>query len=691
VFDQCGMRFRGFCLMLGGVKMLTNNSKGLLMGRWLIEEEELNYLARSSVGTSKVLGFRKLANGVLVCSLFLASLTSFYANAIGVGSAEADSFIGEPLSVRIPLFNVDDPSSLSISFESQQFGGVGQAKVDAILDRSNSQLTIRLSSDSVVNEPYINFKLDLVDSNSEFTKEFTVLMDLRSGGPELSTSIEQPRSILEEIDADIVQRNNSVNIDLMGPYDIAQAGRIPARFGAVLDGQSLWRVARRINEAMGVTRSQMMWSLYKANPDAFSSRSVSSLLAGSFLTIPDELTVKSVSDVQAKAELAKLRLGDPQPNDQAVSVASNGARQEFDLEQNAESSGNQEASSEGAAESPFQVTGIDSAGKSVGGNEDAQSQQIIASLTETVGNLSQQLFRKDQKIEFLEQQVSELKSFIGNDATNIEESIEPAAVLEGAPSLAVTSSSDTATQELVDETVVETSPVELAPPSDAGGTVLANEYSSSQAIPIWQWLLLGFFALSVLAYFLRSRLSSLFQSLNLFGSNDQVEFGSVATDTSVREIPEEPKLAAYPDAQRSTQGKDYSLLNAVEKSMEDPTVLGGISYLDLADDGSYEENEILDFETKEMSEDLEDLSFDERFERLLAEKDFDFARELLDFARHNEINDERYHCERLRLLEKMKDEDGFYEYYYEIESKIPTFPQNLQTQISQLVVQLAHH
>jgi len=122
--------------MLGGVKMLTNNSKGLLMGRWLIEEEELNYLARSSVGTSKVLGFRKLANGVLVCSLFLASLTSFYANAIGVGSAEADSFIGEPLSVRIPLFNVDDPSSLSISFESQQFGGVGQAKVDAILDRS---------------------------------------------------------------------------------------------------------------------------------------------------------------------------------------------------------------------------------------------------------------------------------------------------------------------------------------------------------------------------------------------------------------------------------------------------------------------------------------------------------------------------------------------------------------------------
>jgi len=83
------------------------------------------------------------------------------------------------------------------------------------------------------------------------------------------------------------------------------------------------------------------------------------------------------------------------------------------------------------------------------------------------------------------------------------------------------------------------------------------------------------------------------------------------------------------------------------------------------------------------------MTFDERFDRLLEDKDYDFARELLDFARHNEIDDERYHCERLRLLKAMHDEDGFYEYYYEIESQIPSFPPALQTEISQFVVQLA--
>ena len=216
--------------------------------------------------------------------------------------------------------------------------------------------------------------------------------------------------------------------------------------------------------------------------------------------------------------------------------------------------------------------------------------------------------------------------------------------------------------------------------------------SVSESTPIWQWLLLCFFSLSLLAYFMRDRLYALFQSLNLFGSNDEVEFNSVAIEEASRprsEAHAEPSLHV-PDASKKAE-KDYSILSAVESSMSDKDVLDGISYLDLADDGSYQENDVLEFETEETVEDSEDLSFDERFERLLAERDFEFARELLDFARHNEINDERYHCERLRMLEKMRDEDGFYEYYYEIESKIPTFPQNLQTQISQLVVQLAQH
>ncbi|MBL4671572.1 MAG: hypothetical protein JKX81_04890 [Arenicella sp.] len=197
-------------------------------------------------------------------------------------------------------------------------------------------------------------------------------------------------------------------------------------------------------------------------------------------------------------------------------------------------------------------------------------------------------------------------------------------------------------------------------------------------------------------YLMRARLYTLGQSLNLFGFNDQLEFNSVAEQTlshSDLEVYRQPKLRStevHSPKSKIQSPTDDVITGTIETSMADREIFEDISYLGLSDDGSYEASGDLDFEANAITDDLEDLSFDQRFEQLLAEKDFAFARELLDFTRYNEINDERYHCERLRLLEKMQDEDGFYAYYYGIESQISTFPQNLQTQISRLVVMLAH-
>jgi len=657
-----------------------DNFKGFLMERLLTEEGKFKAHALSKITNKNVVDPRMITASLLASSFILTSVVSFEAQALGVGAAQADSYIGEKLSLRVPLFNVLDPNSLSVSFRSQQFDGVGQPKVNAILDRSNSQLSIKLSSDEIINEPYVSFKLEFVDSNTEFSKEFTVLMDLRSGAVGADQFLpEASRSTNTQVSANAQRVTGSI----MGPYDTAITGQIPEKFGAVLDGQSLWRVARRINEAMGVSRSQMMWGLYVANPNAFSSRSVSSLKAGAFLTIPSQATVKSVSHSQAKQQLAALRLD--RQSDAIISpvvAAQADNANEFNLQQDSAKDDSQ-AETQNADDSQFQVTGIDSTGQSLSGANEPQSQQVIASLTETVGNLSQQLVRKDQKIEFLEQQVAELKSFIDQEE-GVAELPALAANVDSRPSLNTKDSISTASE--AQEVVVATTSSGGSQGDISSSTVVASQATST---PVWQWFLLGFFALSILAYLVRDRLIGLLQSLNLFGSNEQVEFNSVAMQDNeasyiepVRQ-PKEPIIAANTQANNDLADKDYSIMCAVEKSMADKDVLDGISYLDLADDGSYEENDVLEFETEEISEDLEDLSFDERFERLLAEKDFDFARELLDFARYNEINDERYHCERLRLFEKMKDEDGFYEYYYEIESKI--------TQISQLVVQLAHH
>jgi len=273
--------------------------------------------------------------------------------------------------------------------------------------------------------------------------------------------------------------------------------------------------------------------------------------------------------------------------------------------------------------SPILVTGIVASGPSAGTSELFQSQQIIATLSETVESLSQQLSRKDQQIEFLQKQIDEFERYIGDNA-----SAEPLALLEGHP--------------------FWSSEVE---------NFSINDPEVKQANPWWQWALFCFFALSSSAYLMRARIYTLGQSLNLFGSKHHLKSNSVAE-------------------QRPSDGT--SLAN--DSSLADGSLIA---------DGSHQANEVSSVEVNAAIEDIDDLSFDQRFEKLLDENDFAFARELLDFTRYNEINDERYHCERLRLLEKMQDEDGFYAYYYGIESKIPTFSENLQTQISQLVVMLA--
>jgi len=678
-------------------------------------------------------GLKRLVHQtVLGLLLFVFALAySASSSALGVGAAQSDSYIGQPLSVRIPLFNVAEPNSLSITFESTQFDGEGQAKVSAVLDRSNSQLSILVSSDAVINEPYVGFTLDIVDGSSEFSKDFVVLMDLPAKGleqigrasvPNSAAQTNSARNSLESNTSNVTpQSSDSFQINrILGPYETAEAGRIPEKFGAVLDGQSIWRVARRINEAMGVSKSQMIWALYQANPSAFSSKSVTSLKAGVFLTIPPQSTVAAVSDAQAQANLRALRndfessantASQPSVDSAQASDAllADDASSEFDLSvdtQNDAPAAAEDAPADSGGQSaaePFQVSGIDSAGQQDGVAIDSQSQAIIASLTETVSSMSQQLDRKDKKIQFLESQVKELSSFIASEnptGTGTDEA--PKVVLDAAVQDSIATTNE----------VIELSSSELNSPQE----------SNSVLISVLKWGLLGLFGISVLAYMFRTRLLAIGRSLNLFGSNEHVELRTVAIESdgpiefdSVDDIDLDTELA-YEEVSSAISQKSSIEIGEAAEPIERPTerpierhrdipsvvkeslgssdALSSMPYLGMAEDE--EDQAALEFEIETPEQDLDkvendEVSFDERFEQLLTDKDFDFALELLDFARYNEINDDRYHCERLRLCEKMKDEDAFYEYYYEIESKISSFPQNLQTQISQLVVQLAHH
>lgn len=657
----------------------------------------------------------KTASALLGLAFLFSSQASL---ALGVGSAQANSYIGQRLSVRIPLFNVASPDSLQVSFGSTQFGGNKQAKVTVQLDRSSPQLAIQLSSEAIVNEPYLNFALTLVDSGTELVKEFNVLLDLAPSRAESSESKLSAGSLEQK---PFTVDSSSAGINTMGPYETAIKGQVPSRFGAVLDGQSLWRVARRINVAMGVTRSQMMWALYQANPQAFTAPHIESLKAGVYLTIPSVEVVNQLTDSQAKIELQSLSKAQ-HPNVAAAQIKKHDSPMPASL--------NVEVGTverglvdnvvlDDAVQNTFQVTPIDQAVDNEG-NEDReqQSQEIISSLTETVGNMSQQLERKDKKIEFLERQVEELKVFMQNEVMNEPHvnSLVPNATLERA------------------NNELKAPSQRLAPPS--------------RFKEIGSWLLVVALFFSVVAFVFRRRLSDLLKALNLFGKRKDMQFsiagddigeaslsrhadglpyesstlttdhsfdldgssehGSISVHSvnvdegapifepnaqvSAGPIFEEARLESAPAS--TFMGDDDGAQEEAMATVQDVHLVFSDSS-QAAFEGSYDESDIdeaIDFLSDEIltSDEESGLGFDKRFELLLQEKDYDFALELLNFARYNEINDERYHFERLRMLVKIGNEDGFYKYYYSIEDDISGLSHDFQTKISQLVVKMAH-
>ncbi len=681
---------------------------------------------------------------MLALTVAIVPKTSY---ALGMGAAETRSAIGQTLQIYIPLFNVPNPDGLRFELSNLDAQTSTIQGLSAQLDRSNSQLAVLIRSEQVINEPFFNFSIAVSDSTSTVTRDFTVLFDLPQGGlngiastppssSNASSRFENDRNSYQVSDISSQGRASApAPGSVMGPYDWAQAGQIPEKFGPVLDGQSLWRVARRINRAMGVSLEQMMWGLYQANPQAFSTTAIESLRAGVTLTIPSEAQVKTFSRAQAISEMAALSSPALNGTSQQEAVASaaepaTSSAPDSPIDEFADSG-------ESDLGSAFQLTGIDQSAEAAQANSQ-QSQDIILNLSETVGNLSQELIRKDQQINILEGQVEELKRFIieeGNEppafgdipvaaatseSSDVQESDEQ--ITNGLSSAASTSESPVGT---------ESTPEGSQSSSTALDSQLANQQSGSFMTKWWPLALIAL--LFGALYSLRHRLASLFRSLNIGGQEAELEFDRRAGDE--REFGAKEAPTVY---------KDYSVMESVKRKLDSNELAEGISYLDLAepdfepeldgkqplhdedsdfdndielaselefdtvadgdsetagkngaDDGSYVANEVLIIEeesfisTEEVEE--EDLTFDDRFGNLLAEKDFDFARELLDFARYNEINDDRYHCERLRLLKSMEDEDGFYEYYYQIESKIPDFPANLQTEISQFVVQLAQN
>ena len=340
---------------------------------------------------------------------------------------------------------------------------------------------------------------------------------------------------------------------------------------------------------------------------------------------------------------------------------------------------------------------------------DSKAQQIIASLAESVGNLTQELIKKDRKIAFLEEKVAALEAYAkvsvedlnvrapgsglielegqiidqvtGNEreATNLSE-VEIEKSVKNTEENAV--APVVVTKQIVDQPVTETRPV-----------VESAWWSSIK----WWHILLAILGLFILvAILLRNWILDLFRSLNLFKKENEIEFENSEFEPVQPEVEKRVVEEIDPDLtvenKKKLNGLSHKAILDTINNMPEIDIDDALSPQTVIDlEGDYAYTEVysdLEFIDEEGPGEA-GLPFIERFDKAIKSGDFGFALQLLNMSRGNEIDDQEYHFQRLRMYEQMHDEDAFYDYFCEIENDIPQFKPEIQKQISHLVMEMA--
>lgn len=256
---------------------------------------------------------RKVLGAAVASSLLLLS----NANATGLGRLTVLSALGQPLRAEIELTspNKDEVSSLTPKLAS--IDAFKQASIDFnpallsmrfVVEARGVGYVIRITSTQAMNEPFVDLLLEMNSSNGKLLREYTFLLDPAELRNSQSAQVANPVNIAttplvspsaKSSTSDASQTNLASNASVAQKKVLGTSSatsKEPQASGdyRVKSGDTLSKVAGEYRSE-GVSLDQMLVSLYRANPQAFSGNNMNRLKVGQILTIPDTENSRSNS------------------------------------------------------------------------------------------------------------------------------------------------------------------------------------------------------------------------------------------------------------------------------------------------------------------------------------------------------------------------------------------------------------
>jgi len=272
--------------------------------------------------TTQQLG-RLALTSVALAALSLGPADSW---ALGLGRLAVQSALGETLRAEIDVTSLtpEEAGNLKIRIappESYRSLGVDYNSVlpttqAALLKRADGRPFLRLTSDRVVQEPFVDVILELSWSTGRLVREYTLLFDppvaqapAAPPAPAVATAPAFSAPAAAAPAAPRPQRPSPApspapTADRIAkapppPSSTAGAGGSTADTYLVRPGDTLTRIASRTRQAT-VSLDQTLVSLYRGNPQAFIGENMNRLKAGVLLKVPTAEAAAAVDPAEAR-------------------------------------------------------------------------------------------------------------------------------------------------------------------------------------------------------------------------------------------------------------------------------------------------------------------------------------------------------------------------------------------------------
>lgn len=240
---------------------------------------------------------------------FVSLLVPVSGNSLGIGDIKLHSTLNQNLDAEISLVlsKGDKASDIKVNLASpDKFDEAGipwasflsKIKFETIAG-ANGSVIIKLSSRDVVNEPFLDFLLQVNWPKGSLYREFTVLLDPPADYTQTLVS-PLPNSEGNTSEQNVFPQYGSIQKkQTRDESSISGAGE----YGPTNRNDTLWKVAELASRQFGVSVEQMMIAIYEKNPHAFYQENINALLAGKTLKIPEREGVLKLSRLQALAEI----------------------------------------------------------------------------------------------------------------------------------------------------------------------------------------------------------------------------------------------------------------------------------------------------------------------------------------------------------------------------------------------------